>query len=135
VGPRVSMNAVEKRKFCHCRQSNPGRPARHFEGWKYDSLIFVIRSPASRLYPLTGGRRFTVAARSRFINFCYKPPLPGLCLTYHLIDLIYSTRDLSLVSALLPCRSQCCTRFEGQPISTKFGPCFAACFSVPVSDG
>jgi hypothetical protein len=66
VGPGVGMNAVEKRKCCHCRESNPGRPARHFKGWKYDSLIFVIRSSDSRLYPLTGGRRFTVAARSRF---------------------------------------------------------------------
>jgi hypothetical protein len=28
VGPRVSLDAVEKRKILHCRESNPGRPPR-----------------------------------------------------------------------------------------------------------
>jgi hypothetical protein len=27
VGPRVGLDAVEKRKVLHCRESNPGRPA------------------------------------------------------------------------------------------------------------
>jgi hypothetical protein len=28
VGPRVGLDAVKKRKIFHCRESNPGRPAR-----------------------------------------------------------------------------------------------------------
>jgi hypothetical protein len=28
VGPRVGLDAVEKRIMFHCRESNPGRPAR-----------------------------------------------------------------------------------------------------------
>jgi hypothetical protein len=30
VGPRVRLDAVEKRKILHCRESNPGRPARSY---------------------------------------------------------------------------------------------------------
>lgn len=78
---------------------------RPFEAsWKYDYAIFIIRSPANLLYPLTGMRSFTVAACSPFINFCHKPPLTGLCLTCRLIDLIYITLDLTLVPALIPGR-------------------------------
>jgi hypothetical protein len=28
VGPRVGLDAVEKRQILYCRESNPGRPAR-----------------------------------------------------------------------------------------------------------
>jgi hypothetical protein len=28
VGPSVSLQAVEKTKFCPCQESNPGRPGR-----------------------------------------------------------------------------------------------------------
>jgi hypothetical protein len=28
VGPRAGLNGVEKRKYCPCREFNPGRPAR-----------------------------------------------------------------------------------------------------------
>jgi hypothetical protein len=28
VGPRVSLDAVEEKQILHCRESNPGRPAR-----------------------------------------------------------------------------------------------------------
>jgi hypothetical protein len=30
VGPRVGLDAVEKRKILHCRESNPGRPTRRY---------------------------------------------------------------------------------------------------------
>jgi hypothetical protein len=29
-GPRVGLDAVERRKTLHCRESNPGRPARRY---------------------------------------------------------------------------------------------------------
>jgi hypothetical protein len=35
VDPGVGMNAVEKRKILHCRESNPGHPARRYP----DSLL------------------------------------------------------------------------------------------------
>jgi hypothetical protein len=33
IGPRAGLDAVEKRKSLHCRESNPGRPARRYTDW------------------------------------------------------------------------------------------------------
>jgi hypothetical protein len=33
VGPKVGVDTVEKRKISHCRESNPGRPARRYTDW------------------------------------------------------------------------------------------------------
>jgi hypothetical protein len=30
VGPSAGLDDVEKRKILHCRESNPGRPARRY---------------------------------------------------------------------------------------------------------
>jgi hypothetical protein len=39
VGPRVRLDAVEKRNILRCRELNPGRPARCYTDWAIPTLI------------------------------------------------------------------------------------------------
>jgi hypothetical protein len=47
VGPRISLDAVEKRQILHFRESNPGRPARSTSLYRLsypDSSIYIFPS-------------------------------------------------------------------------------------------
>jgi hypothetical protein len=38
VGPRAGVDAVEKRKILHCRETNPDRPVRRCTGWAFPTF-------------------------------------------------------------------------------------------------
>jgi hypothetical protein len=53
VDPRVGLDAVEKRKFLHCRESNPGRPAIPTELSRHPVLTASLNNQLKE----TGGSR------------------------------------------------------------------------------
>lgn len=44
VGPRISLDIMEKRKILHCWESNPGHPAHLYTDWAIliPYILFVI---------------------------------------------------------------------------------------------
>jgi hypothetical protein len=57
VGPRVGLDDVEKRKIVHCRESNPGRPARSPSLYRlsYPHTLFVKSNSLSGTLTLKTG--------------------------------------------------------------------------------
>jgi hypothetical protein len=74
VGPRLGLDPVEKRKVLHCREPNPGRPARSYTDSSVTmmSAIFWDMAPCSLLefYRRFGETCFRNLRDKRVIQTC-----------------------------------------------------------------
>jgi hypothetical protein len=75
VGPRVGMNAVEKKKICACRKSNPGRLSRGPSLYQLSYPGYFLKSRAFRKldgFPSSGeALKYTYSAGSARANLSH----------------------------------------------------------------